>query len=61
LVEEGYGWLFVDTIPLLYGKKNVARQLKIEEWLDLYHLTKELNIQKFENSNGATPVINYVI
>jgi len=46
---------------LLYDKKKVARQLQIETWLDLYQLTKELNIQKLENSNGANSAINYVI
>lgn len=59
--EENYGWLFVDTVPLLYEKKKVARQLKIETWLDLYQLTKELNIEKFETRNGANSAINYVI
>ena len=59
--EENYGWLFVDTVPLLYDKKKVARQLKIETWLNLYQLTKELNIQKLENQNGANAAINYVI
>jgi len=61
LAEENYGWLFVDTVPLLYEKKNVARQLQIETWLDLYQLTKELNIEKLENRNGANAAINYVI
>jgi maltose-binding protein MalE len=59
--EENYGWLFVDTVPLLYDKKKVAKQLQIETWLDLYQLTKELNIQKLENSKGTNPTINYVI
>jgi len=61
VAEENYGWLFVDTVPLLYEKKNVARQLQIETWLDLYQLTKELNIEKLENRNGANAAINYVI
>jgi len=61
LAEENYGWLFVDTVPLLYEKKKVARQLQIETWLDLYQLTKELNIQKPENQNGANAPMNYVI
>ena len=61
MAEENYGWIFVDTVPLLYDKKKVARQLQIETWLDLYQLTKELNIQKLENSNGANHAINYVI
>ena len=61
MAEENYGWLFVDTVPLLYEKKKVARQLQIETWLDLYQLTKELNIEKLENQNGANAAINYVI
>jgi maltose-binding protein MalE len=61
LAEENYGWLFVDTVPLLYEKKKVARQLQIETWLDLYQLTKELNIQKPENQSVANAPMNYVI
>jgi hypothetical protein len=61
LAEENCGWLFVDTIPLLYDKKRVARQMQIETWLDLYQLTKELNIVKIENQNGTSAAINYVI
>ena len=60
LAEENYGWLFVDTVPLLYDKRKVARQLQVETWLDLYQLTKELNIEKIENNN-ANAAINYVI
>jgi hypothetical protein len=58
--EEVYSWLFVNTIPLLYEEKKIERQNKIESWLDLYQLTRELNIQKPEN-NGAGAPINYVI
>lgn len=61
MAEENYGWLFVDTVPLLYEKKKVARQLQIETWLDLYQLTKELNIEKLGNQTGANAAINYVI
>lgn len=51
----------MDTVPLLYEKKKVARQLQIETWLDLYQLTKELNIEKLGNQTGANAAINYVI
>jgi maltose-binding protein MalE len=60
LAEENYGWLFVDAVPLLYDKKKVARQLQVETWLDLYQLTKELNIEKIENHN-TNATMNYVI
>jgi hypothetical protein len=59
--EENYSWLFVNTIPLLYEEKKIERQSKIETWLDLYQLTKELNIEKLENRNGVNAAINYVI
>jgi hypothetical protein len=59
--EENYSWLFVNTIPLLYEEKKIERQSKIETWLDLYQLTKELNIEKLENRNGVNAAISYVI
>jgi hypothetical protein len=58
--EELYSWLFVDTIPLLYEEKKIERQSKIEIWLNLYQIARELNIQKPENNEANTP-INYVI
>ncbi len=58
--EEDYGWLFVDVVPLLYDKKKVERQLKVEEWLDLYQLTSELGIAKV-SSTGIRTSINYVV
>jgi hypothetical protein len=61
VAEENYGWLFVDTVPLLCDKKKVARQLQIETWLDLYQLTKELHITKIENQHSSNTPINYVI
>jgi hypothetical protein len=44
--QESYSWLFVDTVPLLYKEKNIERQNKVETWLDLYQLTKELNLRE---------------
>jgi hypothetical protein len=61
LAEELYSWLFVNTIPLLYEEKKIERQSKIETWLDLYQLTRELNIQKPENQSVANAPMNYVI
>ena len=60
--KEGlYSWLFVNTIPLLYEEKKIERQSKIETWLDLYQLTRELNIQKTDNPNRVNAPMNYVI
>ncbi len=58
--EENYGWLFVDEVPLLYDKKSVAKQMKVETWLDLYQLSKELNLEKPEN-RVANPATEYVV
>jgi len=59
--EELYSWLFVNTIPLLYEEKKIERQSKIETWLNLYQITRELNIQKPENQNAASAPMSYVI
>jgi hypothetical protein len=59
--ERDYGWLFVDVVPLLYDKKKVERQLKVEEWLDLYQLTRELGIPNAASAISRRSAINYVI
>jgi hypothetical protein len=43
----------------MYKEKNIERQSKIETWLNLYQLTRELNIQKPEPQRSNSP-INYV-
>jgi hypothetical protein len=58
--EELYSWLFVNTIPLLYEEKKIERQSKIETWLNLYQIARELNIQK-PDQNGSNAPMNYVI
>ncbi len=57
-VEEN-GYIFIDKIPLLYSKRNVERQQKIETWLDLYQLTSELKIAKQKLKAAAQP-LSYV-
>ena len=59
--EDNYGWLFVDRTPLLYNKKNVDRQKKIEVWLNLYQLVKELRIDKLGIKRSIKSRISYVI
>jgi hypothetical protein len=58
--KELYSWLFVNTIPLFVEEKKIERQSKIETWLDLYQIARELNIQKPENRN-TSPSMNYVV
>jgi len=57
--EKIYSWLFVNTIPLLYEEKKIERQSKIETWLNLYQLTRELDIQQ-PNQKGTNSPINYI-
>jgi hypothetical protein len=57
--DKIYSWLFVNTIPLMYEEKKIERQSKIETWLNLYELTRELNIQKPAQTATNSP-INYV-
>jgi len=61
LAEEAFGWLFVDSVPLLYDKKRVARQLQVEMWLDLTQLVKELGIENLQNKQDAHPPMSYII
>jgi hypothetical protein len=61
MVKDNYGWLFVDTTPLLYKKKNVDRQQKIETWLNLYQLTSELKINKSKLKRKIESRIDYII
>jgi hypothetical protein len=43
----------------MYEEKKIERQSKIETWLNLYELTRELNIQKPAQTAPNSP-INYV-
>jgi hypothetical protein len=62
MTEESFGWLFVNSVPLLYDKKKVARQLQVETWLDLSQLAKELGIEKLEkNSQNAYSATSYIV
>jgi len=59
-VSETCCWLFVDSVPLLIDKERVQRQLKVETWLDLTQLLKEIkgNDEKNQSHHKA---ISYVV
>jgi hypothetical protein len=40
-----YGLLFIDGLPLLVPKRNLARQMQVEMWLDLAQVIKELGLE----------------
>ena len=60
IMAESCCWLFVENVPLLFDKEKIARQLKVETWLDLAQLLKEV---KDEDTDRKSPqqVINYVV
>lgn len=41
-MSESCCWMFVENVPLLFDKERVAKQLKVETWLDLTQLLKEI-------------------
>jgi len=57
-----FRWFFVGPVPLLYHTKRVARQYKVEMWLDLSFLLKELQVQDVQRDNGdPDQALRYVI
>jgi hypothetical protein len=58
--EELYGWLFVTQVPILCEEKKLERQQKIETWLNLYQITRELGIDKNGKESSTLAPINYV-
>lgn len=61
MTQEDLDWIFVNSVPMLCEKKNIERQKKIETWLDLYQLTKEVNDAITEAKRiEIKPPISYV-
>lgn len=58
-----YKLLFIGHIPLLFPERNVAKQLKIELWLDLSMVLEELELKIIELNMKMlqTHPIDYVI
>jgi len=44
-LSETHKWMFIGEIPLLCEARNVARQLKIEIWLDPMPLLNALDLK----------------
>lgn len=61
-MAEAFGWLFVNSVPLLYDKRRVARQYQVEMWLDLAQVVKELGIENLkENQRNTASAVNYIV
>ena len=59
LAEETLDWIFVNKIPMLCEKTRIAKQQKIETWLNLYEAARKLGLQKPENPDSAK--LQYVV
>ena len=59
LTEEN-DWIFVNMVPILCAKTRIAKQQKIETWLNLAQLIRKLSLQETEKHKPKTS-IKYVI
>jgi hypothetical protein len=60
LAEEKLDWIFVNKVPMLCDKTRIAKQQKIETWLNLSQLVEGLGLKKKETRESDRPV-KYVI
>jgi len=60
LAEENCDWIFVNMIPLLCEKVRIAKQQKVETWLDLHQLATQLGLQKRETHEYQSSM-SYVV
>jgi len=60
LTEETLDWIFVNMVPLLCDKTRIAKQQKIETWLNLYQFVEKLGLLIKENDRATSP-LSYVI
>ncbi|HEX9262514.1 MAG TPA: hypothetical protein VF893_08310 [Candidatus Bathyarchaeia archaeon] len=60
MTEETLDWIFVNMVPLLCDKTRIAKQQKIETWLNLYQLVEKLGLLIKENERATAP-LSYVI
>ncbi|MGA2308625.1 MAG: hypothetical protein ABSG57_03630 [Candidatus Bathyarchaeia archaeon] len=60
VMSESCCWLFVENVPLLFDKERIQRQLKVETWLDLTQLLKEIK-EEDDDKKSQQQAINYVV
>ena len=60
VMSESCCWLFVENVPMLFDKERVQRQLKIETWLGLTQLLKEIKEEDNEK-NIHQQAMSYVV
>lgn len=61
LAEASSDWMFIDSMPLLYDKRRIVRQTKVEEWLDLAQVVKELGLERNNENRRDSGLAEYVV
>lgn len=56
-MRETHKWIFIGDIPILYETARVAKQFKIEMWLDSSPLMKALDLKPIEIPKKETKYI----
>jgi len=61
-LAESFKWLFVESVPLLYDKRRVARQFQVEMWLNPSPIIKELKVKSVKVCRRDTdPTVRYIV
>ncbi len=55
MVDETLEWIFVNHVPMLADKTRIAKQQKIETWLNLHQIVKKLGLD-IEITKFTAPV-----
>lgn len=54
MAEELLGWMFIANYPILFEKRRMAKQVKVEAWLDLAQVLLELGVEKLDRNKSKT-------
>ena len=60
MAEENLDWIFINRVPMLCEKTRIAKQQKIETWLNLHQLATKLKLLQKARSQSVAP-ITYVV
>lgn len=63
MAEELFGWMFIANYPMLFEKRRMAKQVKVETWLDLAQTLHELGVDELEKNKtkAAQDHMSYIV
>jgi len=59
-VQKSYKWLFIGQIPILLESQRLAKQLKIEFWLNSEEILKQLKLKVAAKKTERNFRMNYI-